>query len=256
MKLALGFPRPSQLGTKATRVRAERVGPVSAAKPEAVSDGRLMRYPIDTTASPPVGGAVKLGFDVGAAVLALLMLFPLLGLVALIVKLWDGGPAFFRHPRIGQNGRTFSCWKFRTMVVDSDDVLRRHLVANPEAAQEWEQTRKLKKDPRITSIGLVLRKSSVDELPQLLNIIKGEMSFVGPRPIVSAEVRKYGPYIADYLRARPGLTGVWQVSGRNDTDYQTRVELDRTYVQNWSLRRDLLIIAKTVRVVIATRGSY
>ena len=256
MKLAFGSPRPSQLRTKPNRVRAEHIGVDSAAKPETAPDGQLMRYPIDTTVSSPVGGVLKRGFDIGIAIFALLMLFPLVGLVALIVKLWDGGPAFYRHPRIGQNGRTFSCWKFRTMVVDSDDVLRRHLVANPDAAQEWERTRKLRKDPRITSIGLVLRKSSVDELPQLLNIIRGEMSIVGPRPIVSAEVRKYGPHIADYLRARPGLTGEWQVSGRNDTDYETRVALDRTYVQNWSLRRDFLIIAKTVRVVVATRGSY
>lgn len=257
MKLALGRVYPGRPGTRVNEAHAKRVQQrITAATPETASDGQLVRYPIDPTASPPIGGAIKLGFDIAGAVIALMLLFPLLCLVALIIKLSDSGPALYRHPRIGQNGRMFSCWKFRTMVVNSDDVLRRHIVANPDAACEWEQTRKLKQDPRITPIGLVLRKSSVDELPQLFNIIRGEMSFVGPRPIVSAEVRKYGPYINDYLRARPGLTGAWQVSGRNDTDYDTRVELDRAYVQNWSIWRDVIIIAKTFRVVIATRGSY
>jgi exopolysaccharide production protein ExoY len=257
MKLALGRVYPDRPGTRANGLHAKRVQQRNtAATPETAFDGQLVHYPIDPTEAPPIGGAIKLGFDVTGAVIALMMLFPLLCLIALIIKLSGAGPALYRHSRIGQNGRMFSCWKFRTMVVNSDDVLRRHIVANPDAAAEWEQTRKLKQDPRITPIGLVLRKSSADELPQLFNIIRGEMSFVGPRPIVSAEVRKYGPYINDYLRARPGLTGAWQVSGRNDTDYETRVQLDRAYVQNWSLWRDVIIIAKTVRVVLATRGSY
>ena len=157
---------------------------------------------------------------------------------------------------MGLNGTSFDCLKFRSMVVNGDEVLARHLAANSEAAREWEETRKLKRDPRITPLGSSMRKTSIDELPQLLNILKGEMSFVGPRPIVTAEVPKYGPVIALYLRTRPGLTGPWQISGRNDVDYSTRVALDRGYVENWNFWRDIAIIAKTARVVMTARGCY
>jgi exopolysaccharide production protein ExoY len=172
------------------------------------------------------------------------------------IKLLDPGPAFYRHRRIGLNGVPFECLKFRTMAVDADAVLQRHLAANGEAAREWEQSHKLKRDPRVTPLGSALRKTSLDELPQLLNILKGEMSFVGPRPIVDAEVPKYGAFITHYLAARPGLTGPWQISGRNDVAYATRVALDRHYVEQWSLWRDLAIIARTVRVVVTARGCY
>lgn len=203
-----------------------------------------------------VGGAAKRGFDVAAALAALLLLLPLFGLIALAIKLWDRGPVFYRHRRIGLNGADFECLKFRSMVANGDEVLARHLAANNEAAREWEETQKLKRDPRITPLGANLRKTSIDELPQLLNILKGEMSFVGPRPIVTAEVPKYGACFNHYLRARPGLTGPWQVSGRNDVGYTTRVELDRNYVETWSFRRDITIIAKTFRVVVSARGCY
>ena len=203
-----------------------------------------------------VGGAVKRVFDVVGALGALLMLLPLFALIALAIKLWDKGPVFYRHRRLGLNGADFDCLKFRSMVPNADIVLSRHLAANGEAAREWEETQKLKNDPRITPLGSSLRKTSIDELPQLLNILKGEMSFVGPRPIVTAEVPKYGICIDHYLRARPGLTGPWQVSGRNDVDYSTRVALDRDYVEAWSFRRDLVIIAKTARVVVTARGCY
>jgi exopolysaccharide production protein ExoY len=163
---------------------------------------------------------------------------------------------FYRHRRIGLNGADFDCLKFRSMVANGDEVLARHLAANSEAAREWEETRKLKNDPRITPLGSNLRKTSIDELPQLVNILRGEMSFVGPRPIVTAEVPKYGACIDQYLSARPGLTGPWQVSGRNEVDYTTRVELDRNYIESWSFWRDLAIIVKTARVVVSARGSY
>jgi lipopolysaccharide/colanic/teichoic acid biosynthesis glycosyltransferase len=142
------------------------------------------------------------------------------------------------------------------MVVNGDEVLQRHLDNDPDAACEWSRERKLRDDPRVTSLGLSLRKTSVDELPQLINILRGEMSIVGPRPIVAAEVPKYADGIDHYFRVRPGLTGVWQVSGRNDVDYATRVNLDCHYVQNWSFWRDLAIIATTVRVVATSRGCY
>ncbi|HWB51575.1 MAG TPA: sugar transferase [Stellaceae bacterium] len=203
-----------------------------------------------------VGGGIKRGFDFTGALAAIVALLPLFILVALAIKLWDRGPVFYRHRRIGLNGVPFDCLKFRSMVVDADAVLTRHLARNSEAAREWQETHKLKRDPRVTPLGTGMRKTSLDELPQLFNILKGEMSFVGPRPIVTAEVPKYGECITHYLRARPGLTGAWQVSGRNDVDYPTRVALDRAYIEDWSFRRDLAILAKTVRVVATARGCY
>jgi exopolysaccharide production protein ExoY len=203
-----------------------------------------------------VGGVVKRGFDIMAASAAMMFLLPLLCVIALAVKLSDRGPVFFRHPRIGWNGATFSCLKFRTMVVDAEEVLQRHLAQDADAAQEWAQLHKLKKDPRITWLGISMRKTSLDELPQLVNILRGDMSFVGPRPIVAEEMPKYGECISHYLNARPGLTGPWQVSGRNDVDYATRVALDRQYVEEWSLWRDAAIIMSTFRVVVTSRGSY
>jgi exopolysaccharide production protein ExoY len=203
-----------------------------------------------------VGGGVKRGFDIAAALAAIAFLLPFICLIAVAIKLWDRGPIFYRHRRIGLNGAGFDCLKFRSMVTNGDIVLSRHLATNGEAAREWEETRKLKDDPRITPLGATMRKTSVDELPQLFNILKGEMSFVGPRPIVTAEVPKYGQTIGHYLRARPGLTGPWQVSGRNDVTYATRVALDRDYVEDWSFWHDLAIIAKTARVVVSTRGCY
>ena len=203
-----------------------------------------------------VGGGIKRGFDITAALTAILLLLPLFCLIALTIKLWDRGPVFYRHRRIGLRGTSFDCLKFRSMVVNGDEVLLRHLAANRAAAREWEETHKLKVDPRVTPLGASMRKTSIDELPQLLNILKGEMSFVGPRPIVTAEVPKYGEAIDHYLCARPGLTGPWQISGRNDVDYSTRVALDRDYVEDWSFWRDVSIIAKTARVVVTARGSY
>jgi exopolysaccharide production protein ExoY len=203
-----------------------------------------------------VGGGFKRGFDLAAALTAILLLLPMFCLIAVAIKLWDRGPVFYRHRRIGLGGASFDCLKFRSMVVNGDEVLSRHLAANSAAAREWEQSRKLKNDPRITPLGASMRKTSIDELPQLVNILRGEMSFVGPRPIVTAEVPKYGDAIGHYLCARPGLTGPWQVSGRNDVDYATRVALDREYVEDWSFRRDVSIIAKTARVVVTARGCY
>jgi exopolysaccharide production protein ExoY len=203
-----------------------------------------------------VGGQAKRCFDIAAAATALLLLLPFFCLIAIAIRLMDPGPVLFRHRRIGSKGKPFDCLKFRTMVIDADRVLGHYLAENRRAALEWQQKHKLTDDPRTTPLGTVLRKTSVDELPQLINILKGEMSIVGPRPIVAAEVPKYGPYIAHYFCARPGLTGPWQVSGRNDVDYDRRVTLDRDYVERWSFRRDLGIIVRTVRVVLTARGCY
>lgn len=202
------------------------------------------------------GGRLKRWFDVIGAACLLLLLAPLFLFVAAAIKASGRGPVFFRHRRVGQNGAEFYCLKFRTMAPDADARLRRHLAENTEAALEWAATRKLKNDPRVTILGSGLRKSSVDELPQLLNVLRGEMSLVGPRPIVREEVPKYGEFISEYISTRPGLTGLWQVSGRNDVDYANRVLLDSKYVREWNIWQDLIIIGKTVWVVLSARGSY
>jgi exopolysaccharide production protein ExoY len=203
-----------------------------------------------------VGGRAKRVFDLVAALTLLIILVPLLSLVSAAIWLASPGPIVFRHRRIGAGGRAFPCYKFRTMTLDADRVLLEHLRSNPQARAEWELSHKLKRDPRVFFIGEVLRKSSMDELPQLLNVIRGEMSIVGPRPIVSAEVGKYGHDFRYYCQARPGMTGLWQISGRNDITYQDRIRLDRSYVLDWSFLADLRIILKTVPAVLMSQGSY
>ncbi|CAD7038432.1 exopolysaccharide biosynthesis protein [Pseudorhizobium endolithicum] len=204
----------------------------------------------------PLGGLAKRGFDISAAALALIVFSPIFLMIMALVKFSDGGSVFYGHRRVGHNGRYFHCLKFRTMVVNGEEVLRKHLQANPQAAEEWRATRKLRSDPRVTAVGTVLRKLSLDELPQLINILRGDMSVVGPRPVVDEELGIYDSHAVYYLRTRPGLTGLWQISGRNDVSYETRIAFDTHYVQNWSLIQDLIIIAKTIPAVCLSRGSY
>jgi exopolysaccharide production protein ExoY len=204
----------------------------------------------------PTGGVAKRTFDITAAMMALVVFSPLFLMIMALVKFTDGGRVFYGHTRVGHNGRSFKCLKFRTMVVNGDEVLRKHLHSNPEAAAEWRATRKLKDDPRVTAVGTVLRKLSLDELPQLFNVIRGEMSIVGPRPVVDEELTLYDNFAVFYLRTRPGLTGLWQISGRNDVSYESRIAFDTHYVQNWSLMRDMSIILKTIPAVCMSRGSY
>ena len=204
----------------------------------------------------PLGGRTKRVFDFGAAVCAVILVAPLLLLLSALILVLDTGPVFIRHQRIGRGGSKFACFKFRTMVVDAGEVLRRHLAEDPVAREEWERSQKLTNDPRVTPLGRILRKTSLDELPQLFNILLGDMSFVGPRPIVEEEIYRYGSAFRDYRRARPGLTGRWQVSGRNDTGYEQRVALDQEYVNNWSFARDIGIIVLTIPAVIKARGVY
>jgi exopolysaccharide production protein ExoY len=189
--------------------------------------------------------------DIALASLALVLLGPLVLAIALLIRLGLGAPVVFAQPRIGAGGSVFTFYKFRTMPVNADDILSRHLRADPAAAKEWRETRKLRNDPRVGCLGNVLRKSSMDELPQLFNVLRGDMSLVGPRPIVPAELRYYGRHAHICFRARPGLTGVWQVSGRNLVSYSTRVGLDRYYARNWSLRLDCLVLIKTVPAVLS-----
>ncbi len=210
----------------------------------------------ETEVPPPIGGIFKRFFDIVAALVGLIALSPLLLMLVLLVKCTDGGKVFYGHRRIGRNGKVFRCLKFRTMVENGDEVLAVHLARSPQDREEWATTRKLQNDPRVTRVGAVLRKLSLDELPQIVNILRGEMSFVGPRPVVSDELVMYGTAASFYLKSRPGLTGLWQVRGRNDVSYRTRVAFDRHYVENWSFIFDLKILIWTVPAVFSSRGSY
>ena len=200
---------------------------------------------------------LKRMFDIAGSACGLALLSPLLAYIAVQVKRQGGpGSVFFGHERIGLDGVPFKCWKFRTMTHDSAEVLARLLASDPQAREEWSRDFKLKNDPRITPIGAFLRRSSLDEIPQLWNVLKGEMSLVGPRPVVEAELERYGERVAFYLEARPGLTGLWQVSGRNETTYDERVALDAWYVKNWNLWYDIAILCKTIRTVVSGHGAY
>jgi exopolysaccharide production protein ExoY len=189
------------------------------------------------------------------ALVILVLSSPLLLLIAFLVWLDGGGPVVFAHYRIGRNGRPFRCYKFRTMVQNADLVLRELLARDARLRAQWERDQKLRHDPRITRIGHFLRRTSLDELPQLYNILRGEMAFVGPRPIVVQELRRYGVWKRHYLSVRPGLTGLWQVSGRNDVSYDQRVALDRDYVEHRSWLLDTLIVARTFKVIAKRDGA-
>ena len=198
----------------------------------------------------------KRALDIIGAGVGLLLLAPFFLIVALMVRA-DGGPAFFAHQRVGRGGKLFGCLKFRSMVIDSQARLETLLASDPTARAEWEATRKLKNDPRITRIGRFLRSTSLDELPQLINVLRGEMSLVGPRPVQEAEIdRYYGASAAHYMAVRPGITGLWQVSGRSETSYESRVALDVSYVSRPSILADLSILLRTPVAVLSRRGAH
>jgi undecaprenyl-phosphate galactose phosphotransferase len=203
----------------------------------------------------PFNRLLKLVFDQLAAAVLVILFAPLLAGLALLVRA-DGGPVFYRQPRIGAGGREFCCLKFRSMAVDAEQQLQRLLRTDARAAAEWAADQKLANDPRITRIGRFLRQSSLDELPQLFNVLSRQMSLVGPRPIVAAEVPRYGRNIEYYYETKPGITGLWQVSGRSDISYARRVRLDVWYVRNWSLFHDVAILCKTVPAVFLRRGAH
>jgi Undecaprenyl-phosphate galactose phosphotransferase WbaP len=210
----------------------------------------------DNRLAHPLPRFIKRSFDVLASGTALILLSPLFLALALLVQT-DGGPAFFRNRRLGAEGKIFDCLKFRSMVPNADRILDDYLARNPEVRAEWDSHKKLRgEDPRLTRIGRLLRRTSMDELPQLLNVLMGEMSLVGPRPILLRELNEYGHDIAHYYRLRPGITGMWQVNGRNDVSYQQRVGMDSWYVRNWSLWHDIVILCKTVPVLIHRKGAF
>jgi Undecaprenyl-phosphate galactose phosphotransferase WbaP len=194
--------------------------------------------------------------DLTCATALAILLLPIIAVISLFVAVESGFPVFYSQERLGHGGQTFHIWKFRTMVRNSAEVLEQCLANRPELRQEWTENRKLRKDPRLTRVGGVLRKASLDELPQLWNVIKGDMSLVGPRPIIDAEVVKYQESYSLYTKITPGLTGLWQVSGRNSTTYAERVAFDTYYVRNWSVWMDVYLLAKTVSVVLTGRGAY
>jgi len=181
---------------------------------------------------------------------------PLLGVVLILVCLDSPGKSIFQQERVGRSGKIYKVWKVRTMVENAEQVLDDFLMGHPDLRPEWERTRKLKHDPRVTRVGRLLRHASVDELPQLWNVLKGEMTFVGPRPILPEEIEEYGSSYNLYIQVFPGLTGLWQVLGRNDLEFQQRVRLDEEYILNWSIRMDIAILIQTVKVVITGYGAY
>lgn len=194
--------------------------------------------------------------DITVALATVLLLLPLLIFLIVALKLSSRGPLLFAHPRIGKGGQVFPCYKFRSMVVNSAEVLERHLAECPDALAEWQRDHKLRNDPRVTPIGRLLRRTSLDEVPQIFNVLRGEMSLVGPRPIVAGEIIRYRQYIFDYISVKPGITGLWQISGRNDTTYRRRVALDIAYARSRNVALDIAIMARTVPAVVLGSGCY
>jgi undecaprenyl-phosphate galactose phosphotransferase len=212
---------------------------------------------IPSRSDKTVRSGLKRAFDAVTAGTVLAIISPIMLLIWLAVRL-DGGAGFYGHRRVGHGGIEFHCLKFRSMVVNADEVLQALLARDPAAREEWERSRKLLRDPRVTRVGRFLRATSLDELPQLFNVLRGDMSLVGPRPVVRAEIDKFyhGADRAAYFSVRPGVTGLWQVSGRSDASYDQRVRLDREYVLRASFAFDMLILLKTVAVVLKRRGAY
>lgn len=230
--------------------------PMSNAELESFFDTHIMVLNIKNNLAFQTNQIIKRIFDIVCTVCGGLFFLPVLLWIFIWVKMDSGGPAIYKQKRVGKDGKEFYCYKFRSMVVDSKERLEKLLTTDSKAREEWERDFKLKNDPRITRSGAFLRKTSLDELPQLLNVLKGEMSLVGPRPIVQDEVPKYEQYIKEYFMVLPGITGLWQVSGRSDTTYPQRVAMDMWYVHNWSVWLDVVLLWRTFYAVINGRGAY
>ncbi len=230
--------------------------PMGDIEVESLFNERLMLMRITNNLARPLNRFIKVIFDYTLTIVGTIAISPILLAVAIWIYRDSPGPVIFKHTRIGKNGKPFPCYKFRSMCVDAKEKLAELLEKNPEARAEWERDFKLKNDPRITKSGAFLRKTSLDELPQIFNVLRGEMSLVGPRPIIQEELERYGEYAADYLVVKPGITGMWQVSGRSDIDYAERVSLDSWYVRNWSIWIDILLLWRTFDVVLRRKGAY
>lgn len=219
-------------------------------KPSAISRDPASAKARQYAHGAPVGGRAKRAFDIVIASATLVVMAPIMIALTALIYLTMGRPVFYVQKRVGFNGRLFGCFKFRTMVTDADKRLSEHLARSPEAARAWVETQKLRNDPRVTALGQILRKSSLDELPQLFNILRGDMSCIGPRPVIQQELERYGSSARHYMRAKPGVTGLWQVSGRSSTSYAFRVRCDRLYVQRWSMLLDCRILFRTIPAVL------
>lgn len=230
--------------------------PVESLQMETLFEEKTVLLKIRNNLAQIHNRVLKILFDSVCSLLGLIVVVPVMIVISLLIYIDSPGPVIFSHYRVGREGKLFPCYKFRTMVVDAQRVLENYLTENEAARKEWEQDFKLRDDPRITKVGKFLRKTSLDELPQFLNVLKGEMSLVGPRPIIQKEIVRYGDYINDYYLVRPGITGIWQVSGRNDIDYPQRVKMDSWYTRNWSLWIDIVILIKTVKIVLGQKGAY
>ncbi len=218
--------------------------------------GGMLGLEIEQRLSQTMPRLLKRTFDLVVTSLVTLSLLPIMMLLILGVRVSSRGPIFYGQRRVGRDHTLFTAWKFRSMVMNADEVLEEHLEKDPALRAEWERDRKLKRDPRVTRIGRIMRKTSLDELPQLWNVLSGQMSLVGPRPIVMAEVDRYGRRYQHYRRVTPGITGLWQISGRNNTTYEKRTQIDEYYVRNWSVAMDLYILYRTIKTVLFTEGAY
>ena len=230
--------------------------PVANIEVQGIFEGRHTFLRFQNNLAHRYNRIIKRIFDLVLCIIGLVIVVPVCLVIAIAVRLDSKGPAIFVHRRIGQGGRTFPCYKFRTMIPNAQEVLESYLTTHPEARKEWETDYKLKDDPRVTHLGAFLRKTSLDELPQVFNVLKGDMSLVGPRPIVEGEIPKYGEYFRDFCIVPPGITGMWQASGRSDTTYEERVQMDTWYVRNWSVWIDITYLCKTFWIVLARKGAY
>ena len=230
--------------------------PLSTMDIESLVDGHVVLFQMRNNLKNKWNRAVKFVFDWAATLVGGVIIAPVMAGIAAWIWMDSPGPVIFKQKRVGQNGKDFYCYKFRTMCADAKEKLDELLAKDPEAKKEWEKNFKLKKDPRITRSGHFLRSTSLDELPQIFNVLKGEMSLVGPRPIIREEVHYYGKFINDYYMVRPGITGMWQTSGRSDTDYDQRVQMDSWYVRNWDFWFDIVLLWRTIKVVVQRKGAY
>jgi len=230
--------------------------PVTGVKADYFFDEQILTFRLENNLANYWNRLIKRTFDLTVGFLLFVCLLPVMIIIALTVKLDSPGPVFFGHQRIGQAGKKFLCYKFRTMVENAQEILGNVLQKNPRLQTEWDQHYKLRNDPRITRAGKFLRWTSLDELPQLINVLKGEMSLVGPRPITKKEIPFFDSYIDDYYLVRPGITGLWQVSGRSEIDYRSRGRLEAWYIRNWSLWLDVTLLIRTLAAVLAGKGAY
>lgn len=230
--------------------------PLATMDMESLIDGHIVTFTIRNNLDHWYNRLIKRAVDLALTSIGIICLLPVFLLISIWIYKDSPGPVVFKHYRVGRNGKKFPCYKFRSMCVDADVKLKELLEKDAEAKAEWEKEFKLKNDPRITSSGAFLRRTSLDELPQLFNVLKGEMSLVGPRPIIDAEISRYGKYIEDFYMVRPGITGMWQTSGRSDVSYDERVQMDTWYVRNWNIWFDIVLIWRTITVVLGKKGAY